>query len=110
MSNRPTVTLRLEPHMLPGLVVAYGRAADEMRLLVADVKNQGRIEQPWTSDPVSVAMAEHYNDVVMDGAHSTYAALRQYMQELVDIRDTLKAMEADCRRTEGENAELWGRA
>lgn len=110
MPDRPTVTLRLEPHMIPGLAAAYGRAADEMQLLLADVQNRGRIERPWTEDPVSVAMTAHFNDVIMDSDYSTYAALGQYLRELINVRDTLKAMEADYRRTEGENAELWGRA
>ena len=101
---RPTAVLRVEPHMLPGLILAYRRAAEDMRALLEDVRRRGRIEVPWTQDPVSVAMAEHYNEVVMDGEYSTYAALRQYEQELLHIVTTLTQMDTDYRRTEDATA------
>ena len=45
----------------------------------------------------------------MDGPRSAYAALRLYEKELIATRDQLRQMEADYRRVEGDNAELWGR-
>jgi len=101
---RPTAVLRVEPHMLPGLIAAYRRAAEEMGTLLEDVSRRGRIEVPWTQDPVSVAMTEHYNHVVMDGEYSTYAALRQYEQELLHIVEALTQMDTDYRRTEDATA------
>ncbi|WP_219412951.1 hypothetical protein [Pseudonocardia nigra] len=52
-------------------------------------------------------MTEHYNREVMDGPHSTYAALRAYEQELLTIVDTLKRMEDDYRNTEQAVADQW---
>ena len=38
-----------------------------------------------------------------------YAALVAYEAELIKIRDNLQLLEDHYRRTEGDNAALWGR-
>ncbi len=54
-------------------------------------------------------MAAFYNRYVMDSSTGPYAALVAYEAELLNVRDTLKLMEDEYRRTEGDNAQLWGR-
>ena len=58
---------------------------------------------------MSEKVRRHYNDHVMDGDEGPFAALRAYERELISVRDTLLLMEQNYRRTEGDNAELWGR-
>ena len=45
----------------------------------------------------------------MDAPDSSYQSLQQYRAELTHIHDTLQQMEDHYRRTEGDNAALWGR-
>ncbi len=45
----------------------------------------------------------------MSATDGPYAALVAYEAELLRVRDTLQLMEDEYRRTEGDNAELWGR-
>ena len=109
MPERPTAVLRLEPHMLPAVVAAYDRAVKEIKPLLEDLSHRGRLSRPWTDDAVAIEVARAYNELAMDGPRSAYAALRLYEQELVATRDQLRQMEAEYRRVEGDNAELWGR-
>ena len=109
MAERPTATLRLEPHMLPALVAAYDRAVTEITTAARRSQRRGRLPRPWTDDAVAVEVAQAYNELAMDGPRSAYAALRLYEKELIATRDQLRQMEADYRRVEGDNAELWGR-
>ncbi len=102
-----TLTLRTEPHALPALRAAYERAAVDLIDLLATIRRRGRLPEPWAADDISIAMTEHYNREVMDGPHSTYAALRAYEQELLTIVDTLKRMEDDYRNTEQAVADQW---
>ena len=55
-------------------------------------------------------LKDFYNDHVMRADTGPYAALVAYESELLRVRETLKQMEDEYRRTEGDNAELWGRA
>jgi hypothetical protein len=45
----------------------------------------------------------------MDASGSSYQALVAYRDELTRVHDTLQQMEDHYRRTEGDNAALWGR-
>ncbi|WP_219417882.1 hypothetical protein [Pseudonocardia nigra] len=108
MSDLPSLTLRVEPDALPALRAAYGRAADDIGDLLNDVGRRGRLAEP--ADDISVGMAEHYNHEVMDGAYSTYTALRRYEQELRKVVDTLKRREDDYRRNEDAVADEWRRS
>ena len=58
---------------------------------------------------MSLRVRDFYNRHVMDATDGPYAALVAYEAELLRVRDTLLRMEEEYRRTEGENAALWGR-
>ena len=107
MPDRPIANLRVEPHMIPALTAAYDRAALDVTTLLDDISRRGRIPEPYTPDVISVAMAEHYNDTIMDSPHSAYAALRHYERELLNIRDTLRRMASTYDSTEDINTRLW---
>ncbi|WP_219412949.1 hypothetical protein [Pseudonocardia nigra] len=109
MSDRPSLTLRIEAHALPILRAAYERALQDFRPLLMDARNRGRLPEPWAADDISIAMTEHYNHEVMDGAYSAYEALRLYEQELIKVVDSLKRMEDDYVYTQDVVADQWGR-
>ncbi|WP_169399748.1 hypothetical protein [Pseudonocardia xinjiangensis] len=58
---------------------------------------------------MSATVATYYQANVMDAPEGPYAALRAYEAELLKVRDNLQVLEDHYRRTEGENAALWGR-
>jgi hypothetical protein len=60
-------------------------------------------------DRISEDARVFYNRTVMESQDGSLAALFAYQGELTRIHDTLKAMEDNYRRTEGDNAALWGR-
>ncbi|WP_219416302.1 hypothetical protein [Pseudonocardia nigra] len=107
MPDHPSLALRIEPRTLPALRAAYEEAALGVKAVVNEVRRRGRLPGPWAADEISVAMAEHYNHEIMDGAYSTLVALERYEQELTSVVDTLKRMEVEYRRTESENSERW---
>jgi hypothetical protein len=45
----------------------------------------------------------------MDEPTSSYQSLVAYRNELTRVHETLQQMEDHYRRTEGDNAALWGR-
>ena len=69
----------------------------------------GTSRRPWLGDPISASLQSHYNTTVMDSPDGPYAALKAYEAELIKIRDNLQLLEDHYRRTEGDNAALWGR-
>ena len=73
------------------------------------MRNEGYLKEPWLGDEISAEVAAFYNRYVMDSSTGPYAALVAYEAELLHVRDTLKRMEDEYRRTEGDNAQLWGR-
>jgi len=73
------------------------------------LRRDGVIPEPWLGDPISATVVDYYNDQVMAGQSGPFAALRGYEAELVRVRDNLQILEDHYRRTEGENAALWGR-
>ncbi|MBW0118453.1 hypothetical protein [Pseudonocardia abyssalis] len=110
MPDYPPTTLRIEPRALMRMRSAYEAALDDLRAELRRLDDVGRLRGPWLGDPVSQKTFEFYNRRVMDAPDGPYQALLAYEAELVRVRDQLAAMEADYRRTEGDNVELWGRA
>lgn len=109
MENQTQATLRVEPSTIPRLRVAYERAAMEVRELLESVRRSALIPEPWMGDPVSYAVVRLYNGRFATGPNSPYAHLSAYAAELDRVTATLAEMEARYRRTEGDNADLWGR-
>ena len=108
--NHPPVTLHLEPQALPAVRAAFEEGLLEVRAQLLRLGSGGFIREPWLGDPVSATVQAHYNAVVMEAGDGPYAAMVAYEAELTRVRDSLQAMEDHYRRTEGENAALWGRA
>lgn len=107
--THPPVTLKLEPNALPTARMAYEDAIVEVQAHLARLGRTGFIHEPWLGDLVSEAVQGHYNRVVMEASDGPYAAMLAYEAELTKIRDNLQLMEDHYRRTEGDNAALWGR-
>ena len=110
MSDRlMPVTLRVQPSSIPHLARAYDDAINMLSNHLARVRIEGYLGEPWLGDEISMEVRDFYNRRVMDSPEGPFAALKAYQAELTNIRDTLKRMEEEYRRTEGDNAELWGR-
>jgi hypothetical protein len=103
-------TMRIEPSAIPAVRAAFDASLAELRPHLRQLRQEAYISEPWLGDPVSAEAAAAYNDRVMDAANGSYAAMVAYEAELLRIRDSLQAMEDHYRRTEGENAALWGKA
>jgi hypothetical protein len=102
--------LRIEPSAIPAVRAAFDESLAELRSQLVRLGQEGYISEPWLGDPVSAEAVAAYNGRVMDAPNGPYAAMVAYEAELLRIRDSLQAMEDHYRRTEGENAALWGRA
>lgn len=89
--------------------IAYEEALDALRRQLRRLQNEGYLGAPWLGDEMSLEVRDFYNRHVMDAVDGPYAALVAYEAELLRVRDTLQQMEDEYRRTEGDNAELWGR-
>ena len=101
VSTRPLpVALRVEPQAIPAIRSAFDDALADLSEQLRRVRNEGYLGEPWLGDE---------NRHVMDSTDGPYAALVAYEAELLRVRDTLQQMEDEYRRTEGDNAELWGR-
>jgi alkylhydroperoxidase family enzyme len=105
----PPTTLRIEPHAIPAVRAAFDDALGELRQHLVRLGQEAYIREPWLGDPVSADVASSYNTRVMDAADGPYGAMVALEAELIKIRDSLQLMEDHYRRTEGENAALWGR-
>jgi hypothetical protein len=108
--RHPPATLRLEPHTIPAVRMAFEDALAELTPQLLRLRRDGIIPAPWLGDPVSATVVNHYQAHVMDAPDGPLAAMRAYEIELMKIRDNLMLMEEHYRRTEGENAAVWGRA
>lgn len=107
MSDRPRALLRIEPEMLPQLRALFRECLDLLDDKLGRLHREGRMEDPWMHDPVSVRMKELYNERVMDSPEGGYAMLRAYQQELQNTFEALGRMEEAYRRTEEGNAALF---
>jgi hypothetical protein len=103
------VRFRVEPRTLPQLRAAFEDALAGIGEQLRRLQNEGYLGDPWLGDEISLEVRDFYNRHVMDSTDGPYAALVAYEAELLRVRDTLAQMEDQYRRTEGENAELWGR-
>jgi hypothetical protein len=103
------VTLRLEPRTIPAVRLAFDDALAMLADQLGRIRNDGYLLEPWLGDEISLEVRDFYNRHVMDSTDGPYAALVAYEAELLRVRDTLQQMEDEYRRTEGDNAELWGR-
>ena len=88
---------------------AFEEALTSLGAQLRRLRNEGYLGEPWLGDEISREVRDFYNRHVMDATNGPYAALVAYEAELLRVRDTLKRMEDEYRRTEGDNAELWGR-
>lgn len=109
MPDYPPVRLRVSPQALSTLRAAYDGALEDLRVELRRLQDVGHLQGPWLGDPVSRQTSEFYNSRVMDAQDGPFHALLAYEAELVRVREQLAAMEADYRRTEGDNVALWGR-
>jgi hypothetical protein len=110
VSTRPLpVALRVEPQAIPAIRLAFDNALADLSEQLRRVRNEGYLGEPWLGDEISLEVRNFYNRHVMDSTDGPYAALVAYEAELLRVRDTLQQMEDEYRRTEGDNAELWGR-
>lgn len=111
MSIRPrSATLRLEPSTIPFMRSTFDEVLVDLGEQLNRLQTEGYLGEPWLGDETSLDVRDHYNRRVMDSPDGPYAALVAYHKELIKIRDTLQRMEDEYRRTEGDNAALWGRA
>jgi hypothetical protein len=105
----PPTALRIEPSAIPAVRAALDESLDELAPHIRRLAQDAYIPEPWLGDSTSAAVASHYNSRVMDAADGPYAAMVALEAELLRIRDSLQLLEDHYRRTEGENAALWGR-
>lgn len=110
MPGRNHITLRIEPHVIPVLRKAFEESANEVGRHVTRLRREGYIQEPWLGDDISRDTQTYYNQQVMDSSEGPLAALAAYHAELRGAAEQLKQVEEHYRRTEGENAALWGRA
>jgi len=102
------VTLRLEPHAIPALRKAIDDVLGQLTPHLTLMGQDRYIPGPWLGDPDSAALVEFYNRQVMDAPDGPYHALLAYRDHLEAARDHLAHIEADYRRVDGDNADLWG--
>ncbi|HYH29103.1 MAG TPA: hypothetical protein VD903_01860 [Pseudonocardia sp.] len=105
----PPTVLRIEPSAIPAIRAAFDDSLAELRPHLRRLGQEAYIREPWLGDPVSAEVASDYNRRVMDARDGPYAAMVALEAELLRIRETLMLLEDHYRRTEGENAALWGR-
>ena len=108
-SESASVMLRIQARAIPALRAAFDEAAAVVGQQVVRLQREGYLGEPWLGDEISLEVRDFYNRHVMDSTDGPYAALVAYEAELLRVRDTLQQMEDEYRRTEGDNAELWGR-
>jgi hypothetical protein len=100
----------VDPSSIVALRASVEVGIDELNTQLLRLGMDGYIPEAWLGDPVSASLLSHYNTTVMDSPDGPYAALKAYEAELIKIRDNLQLLEDHYRRTEGDNAALWGRA
>jgi hypothetical protein len=105
----PPGTLRIEPSAIPAVRAAFDDSLSELSPHIRRLRQEAYIREPWLGDSVSAEVASDYNLRVMDSGEGPYAAMVAYEAELLRIRESLKQLEDHYRRTEGDNAALWGR-
>lgn len=105
----PPALLRVVPSAIPTVCEAIERTLAELGPHLGRMRQEAYIYEPWLGDPVSEHVRLTYNAMVMDAPDGPFQALVAYEKQLVSVRDQLASAEAEYRRTEGENSDLWGR-
>lgn len=105
----PPAVLRVDPSAIPTVREALDRTLNELHPHIQRMRDDAYILDPWLGDRASEEMRVAYNSQVMDAGDGPYQAMVTYTERLQQARDQLAAIEADYRRTEGENSALWGR-
>ena len=109
MAESPQSILRVEPKRIPALRAEFRSAVDQLTAALAVLNRQGYLPAPWLGDETSADTAAHYTRRALDGPNSSYQQLIAYRDELSRAMQTLEQIEDHYRRTEGDNAALWGR-
>ncbi len=105
MVERQQDSLRLQPQMIAALRAEFRVAVDQISAALTALKREAYLPAPWLGDEVSDEVAAHYTARALDGPGSSYRSLLAYRDELTRVHDTLKRMEDEYHRTEGENSE-----
>jgi hypothetical protein len=101
-----SVTLNVQPEALPAVRAAFEDALTELQGQLLRLNQGGFIPRPWLLDPVSEETRVFYNTTVMEAGDGSLSALLAYQTELTRILESLKAMEDNYSRTEGDVAGL----
>ena len=107
MGDSPTDVLRLQPHMIPALRVAFSSAAEQVDQALMKVGRDGNLPGPWLGDEISSDVAAHYTRRAMEDPDSSHRALQQYRNELARVHDTLQQMETAYLRTESRTTDAF---
>ena len=94
------LVMRVESHMLPGLIAAYEEAVEGTTDVVLTIARRGRVPEPWTHDPHTENLTWTFNQWAVDAPDSAYQMLVKYQQELMNVLDSLKQIQAEYERTE----------
>ena len=108
VGERQQDVLRLQPHMIPAIRSAFASAVSQLNDTLTGLRREGNLSAPWLGDESSNEVAAHYADRAMNGTDSSFQAIISYRDELNRVHETLQRMEDNYRRTEGDNAALWG--
>ena len=100
--------VRVELKMIPALRAEFRSAVDQLSAALAVLNRQGYLPAPWLGDETSAEIAAHYTRQALDGPNSSYQSLVAYRDELSRALQSLQQMEDYYRRTEGDNAAIWG--
>jgi hypothetical protein len=102
----PSVTLHVLPEALPAVRAAIEDALADLQVQLQRLTFGGFIPQAWLGDSVSEETRLFYNTTVMEADNGSMSALLAYQAELTRIVDSLKAMEDNYSRNEGNVAGL----
>jgi len=103
-----TQTLHIEPSAIPDALQAFIDAHDRVERKVQELQNLPI--RDWAKDPVSGETATQFAERSnTGGADSAITCLKGYQKQLAAAIESLQKTKEAYLRTEGENAEQWGR-
>jgi hypothetical protein len=108
MPEQPRALLRVEPHQIPALSVAFEDAAKRISSELEQLRREGAFPAPWLGDPVSENIKAVYDGMALNDPRSTYQHLVAYPDELVRVYEGLRDMEERYRGNEADAAALMG--
>ena len=94
--------------MIPALRAEFQAALEHLQTAIVGLNRRGYLLNPWLGDEASAEVAKHYTSRAMNDPDSSLQAIISYRDELNRVHETLQRMEDNYRRTEGDNAALWG--